>query len=70
MNKPADDFRDDLKAGEEAAKHAQERELAASKGEALPGDPATAPANVIEPEDEKNKGGAGAGITLLSPTSP
>jgi hypothetical protein len=59
MNKPADDFRDDLKAGEEAAKHAQESELAASKGEALPGDPAPAPAKVIEPEDEKKPGGGG-----------
>jgi len=70
MSKPADDIKADAEIqAEAAAKHEQERELAASKGEALPGDPATAPAQTMEPEDEKKKGGAGAeadpGITPL-----
>jgi len=70
MSKPADDIKADAATqAEAAAKHEQERELAASKGEALPGDPATAPAQTMEPEDEKKKGGAVAeadpGITPL-----
>lgn len=70
MSKPADDIKADAQTqAEAAAKHEQERDLAASKGEALPGDPATAPAQAIAPEDEKKKGGADSspGITPLVP---
>ena len=69
MSKPADDMKADAETqAEAAAKHEQERDLAASKGEALPGDPAPAPAQAIEPEDEKKKGAAAEadpGITPL-----
>jgi hypothetical protein len=66
MSKPADDIKTDAETqAEAAAHHEQERELAASKGEALPGDPAPAPAQAIDPEDEKKKGGADPGTIPL-----
>jgi hypothetical protein len=56
-----DALRDTEQAGREAAARQQERDLAASKGEAMPGDPATVAQARPDPiEEEKAKGGGEA----------